>query len=62
MSTFVVRLNRVLAIAFLAIGVALLVETAALGGGQVGFLAGGVFVLLGVLRWRAMRPTEGRRP
>ena len=49
-------LNRILACAFLVIGVALLVETAALGGGEVGFLAGAVFVVLGVLRWRAMNP------
>jgi hypothetical protein len=49
-------LNRVLAVAFLVIGAALLVETAALGGGEVGFLAGGVFVVLGILRWRAMNP------
>jgi hypothetical protein len=48
--------NRILAGAFLVIGVALLVETAALGGGQVGFLSGAVFVILGILRWRAMHP------
>jgi hypothetical protein len=48
--------NRILAGAFLVIGVALLVETAALGGGEVGFLSGAVFVVLGVLRWRAMNP------
>jgi hypothetical protein len=49
-------LNRVLAVAFLVIGAALLVETAALGGGEVGFLSGAVFVVLGILRWRAMHP------
>ena len=48
--------NRILAGAFLVIGVALLIETAALGGGEVGFLSGAVFVVLGVLRWRAMNP------
>ena len=32
--------NRILAGAFLVIGVALLIETAALGGGEVGFLSG----------------------
>lgn len=50
------RVNRILAYAFIVIGVALLVETAILGGGQVGFLAGAVFIVLGVLRHRAMRP------
>ena len=50
------RVNRILSYAFIAIGVALLVETAILGGGQVGFLAGAVFVVLGILRYRAMRP------
>jgi hypothetical protein len=48
--------NRILAVAFLVIGVALLGETALLGGGEVGFLAGAVFIVLGFLRWRAMRP------
>jgi hypothetical protein len=52
----VLRVNRILAYAFIAIGIALLVETAILGGGQVGFLAGAVFVALGILRHRAMRP------
>jgi len=53
------RVNRVLAGLFCAIGVVLLVETAVVSGGvglQVGYLAGLVFVALGVLRWRAMRP------
>jgi hypothetical protein len=52
-------LNRILAGAFLVIGVALLVETVVVGGGvgfQVGYLAGVVFVVLGILRWRAMNP------
>ena len=52
-------INRILAVAFLVIGVALLVETAFLARGagfQVGYLAGAVFVVLGVLRWRAMNP------
>ena len=48
--------NRILAVAFLVIGAALLIETAALGGGEVGFLSGAVFVVLGILRWRAMNP------
>jgi hypothetical protein len=50
------RINRILAGVFVALGVALLVVTAAAGGGQVGFLLGGVFVVLGVLRWRASHP------
>ena len=33
------RVNRILSVTFVAIGVALLVETAILGGGQVGFVA-----------------------
>ncbi len=43
--------NRVLAIAFIAIGVALIIETAAQGahGLQVGYLAGAVFIALGLL-------------
>jgi hypothetical protein len=51
-----VRVNRALAVLFLVIGVAALVETAALGGGQIGFLLGAVFIALGVLRWRAFSP------
>ena len=49
-------MNRILAAAFILIGVALLIETAILGGGQVGFIAGAVFIALGLLRRRAMRP------
>jgi hypothetical protein len=52
----VTRAARVFAVLFLAIGIALLVETTLLGGGQVGYLAGVVFVLLGLLRLRAARP------
>ena len=50
--------NRILAGAFLVIGVALLVETALLGGRgfRVGYLAGVVFIALGILRYRAMHP------
>jgi hypothetical protein len=40
----------VFAITFVAIGFALLVRTAAEGGGVVGFLVGGLFVALGVGR------------
>ena len=40
---------------FLLLGVALLVRTLQLGGGEVGFLAAAVFLALGVLRLRAAR-------
>jgi hypothetical protein len=52
--------NRILSLAFLVIGVALLIETAVLGGGEVGFVAGAVFIALGILRRRAMRPPRPR--
>jgi hypothetical protein len=52
----VLTVNRVLSFAFILIGVALLIETAVLGGGEVGFLAGAVFIALGILRRRATRP------
>jgi hypothetical protein len=48
--------SRAVAYLFLAIGVAILAETIWLGGGQVGFLAGAVFIILGVIRLRALRP------
>jgi len=47
--------NRLFAVAFLVLGVALAVRTAAAGGGQVGFLMAAVFLVLGVLRLRATR-------
>jgi hypothetical protein len=53
--------NRILSYVFILIGVVLLIETALLGGGQVGFIAGAVFVALGLLRRRAMRPPGLRR-
>lgn len=49
------RAQRVVAFVFLLLGVALLVRTVTLGGGQVGFLAAAVFLLLGLLRLRAAR-------
>jgi hypothetical protein len=48
------RVNHFLAVLFVVIGVALLVETVAVHGGSVGYLMGAVFVALGVLRWRAL--------
>jgi hypothetical protein len=37
-------------VAFVAIGIALLLRTAAEGGGVVGFLLGALFIVLGVAR------------
>jgi hypothetical protein len=50
-----VAASRAIAYVFLALGVGILAETLWLGGGQVGFLAGAVFLLLGVIRLRALR-------
>ncbi len=47
--------RKFLAWLLLVIGFALLVETIAIGGGQVGFLAAAVFIALGLLRLRAAR-------
>jgi hypothetical protein len=49
-----VAASRAIAYLFLAIGVAILAETIWLGGGQVGFLAGAVFLVLGAIRLRAL--------
>lgn len=45
----------VFSIAFVAIGVALLVRTAIAGGGVVGFMLGGLFIALGVGRFTVER-------
>lgn len=50
------RVNLALAVVFVLIGVAALVETAYLGGGTLGFFVGVVFIALGVVRWRALHP------
>ena len=52
------RVNRVLAIVFAVIGVALVVETATRGGGatSIGYLAGAAFLILAFVRWRVVRP------
>lgn len=47
--------NRIFAIAFIVIGILILIQMAIHGTGQVGFLAAAVFIALGVLRWRAAR-------
>ena len=46
-------------VAFVGIGIALLVATAAQGGGIVGFLLGGLFVALGVGRLSLERRRRG---
>jgi hypothetical protein len=52
------RVNRILSIVFVAIGIALIIATAAQGvhGLNTGYLAGLVFIALGVIRRRAMGP------
>ena len=49
-----VAASRAVAYLYLAIGIAILAETIWLGGGQVGFLAGAVFIVLGLIRLRAL--------
>jgi hypothetical protein len=44
---------------FAAIGVALLVRTAAAGGGVVGYILGALFVALGVARFTLERKRRG---
>lgn len=44
---------------FVGIGIALLVRTAAAGGGVVGFLLGGLFIALGVGRLTLERKRHG---
>ena len=48
--------GRVMAYVLLVLGIVILAETIWIGGGQVGVLAGAVFVILGILRLRALRP------
>lgn len=48
-----------LSFVFVGIGVALLVRTAAQGGGVVGFILGGLFVVLGVARLTLERKRHG---
>jgi hypothetical protein len=44
------RATRLLALLLVGVGVALLARTAQLGGGQVGYLAGALFVAAGLGR------------
>jgi hypothetical protein len=46
-------------VAFVAIGIVLLVRTAAAGGGVVGFVVGGLFMVLGVARFTLERKRRG---
>jgi hypothetical protein len=46
-------------VAFVAIGIVLLVRTAAAGGGVVGFVVGGLFIVLGVARFTLERKRRG---
>jgi len=50
----------VFSLVFIGLGVALLVRTAAEGGGVVGFLLGGLFVALGAGRLTIERRRSGR--
>jgi hypothetical protein len=45
----------VFSVLFVAIGAALLVRTAAAGGGVVGYVVGGLFIVLGVARFTLER-------
>ena len=49
----------VFSVAFVAIGIALLVVTAVHGGGAVGFDLGGLFIALGVARVQLERKRRG---
>jgi hypothetical protein len=49
----------VFSVVFVLLGVALLVRTAAAGGGTVGFLLGGLFVALGAGRLTIERKRHG---
>jgi hypothetical protein len=46
-------------VAFVAIGIVLLVRTAAAGGGVVGFVVGALFIVLGVARLTLERKRRG---
>jgi hypothetical protein len=49
------RAVAILSATFVVLGFALLVRTAAAGGGVVGFVIGGLFVALGVARLHLLR-------
>ena len=54
------RAVAVLALTFVAIGVALLIVTAAEGGGVLGFVLGALFVALGAGRLKLLRKGDPR--
>ena len=58
-NTFLRAGTTVFGLAFVAIGVALLVVTAVHGGGAVGFVIGGLFIALGVARIQLERKRSG---
>lgn len=57
--TFYRRAVVIFSLVFVGIGIALLVRTAAEGGGVVGFLLGGLFIALGVGRLSLERKRHG---
>jgi hypothetical protein len=57
------RANIVIAVVFLVLGVAILIETIVASfqhgfGLSVGYMIAAVFLLLGVMRWRALHPRQ----
>ena len=50
-----VAVGRIMACVLLALGIAILVETVWIGGGSVGYLSAAVFIVLGIIRIRALR-------
>lgn len=49
------RAQRAFAFVFLGLGVALLVESVAVGGGTFGYFIAAIFIAIGILRFRATR-------
>ena len=49
----------VFSLIFVGIGVALLVRTASAGGGVVGYVLGGLFIVLGIARFTIERQRRG---
>jgi hypothetical protein len=49
----------VFSVVFVLLGIALLVRTAAEGGGVVGYVLGGLFIVLGIARLRIERMRRG---
>lgn len=57
MTTFYRRSVFVFSLVAIGLGIALLVRTASLGGGTVGYLIGALFITLGVARLTMLRKT-----